>query len=259
LRTINAITKVYAAKELEKMGVNAKGAIIALIETLKDKEQLEVTHGNFKFGFTSPANCAVHALAKIGEPALEPLCHALINEDIYIRANASQALCELSDHYPALFLELDSSLIKLILDAYKDNKRYNIHCNVACIIAKLKDSISIELLISALNDSNICEEVIFALGKTNNRRVVYQLLDKLKNNKDKLIRIDIIRALGELRDSAAIEDIINILKDYQIRERSHDVFKDELVSSLQKITSMKLWSKNQWIQWWDDQKQKREK
>ncbi|MBI5902571.1 MAG: HEAT repeat domain-containing protein [Deltaproteobacteria bacterium] len=88
----DAVAKGYAAIRLGGMGERAKGAIGALIETLRDNTHLQWMPNG---GSTSPRDEAARALGRIGKPAVEPLIDfiaALKDTDYGVRRGAAKAL-----------------------------------------------------------------------------------------------------------------------------------------------------------------------
>ena len=97
LRTGDSLAKGRACDRLGEMGPEAKGAILALIETFTDKTQVKLREPDGRPVMTYPADEAVKALGDIGEAAVDPLMGALEDEDEYVRALAAWVLGEIAD------------------------------------------------------------------------------------------------------------------------------------------------------------------
>ena len=137
LRHGDAVQRAYAAIELGEKSSRAKGAIIALIETLSDNTSLAFSN-NPKNEATTPSWEAVEALAKIGKPAVEPLIAALKDHD-----RAADAL-----------VKIGKRAVEPLIAALKD-ENIHVRSNAVYVLGEIKDQRAVEPLIAALKDENI--------------------------------------------------------------------------------------------------------
>ena len=93
LRTGSAVEKARAAVRLGEKGEQARGAILALMETFRDTTGVR----RDPLTPTSPAKEAAKAVARIGTIAVEPLIEALKDSNWKVREAAAWALGEIKN------------------------------------------------------------------------------------------------------------------------------------------------------------------
>ena len=206
LRSGDASAKADAAIQLRKAGSSAQGAILALLETLYDPrvdKQVYVDGGVPRLTITvSPAAEAAETLARMGEPAVEPLVAVLKNGDAGSRKTVVQALAPVKDP------RIAEALIPIL-----DDENAQIRDSAILALGTVKDQHVIDLLIAALKDGGRRQEgAIQALGLIRAGQAVEPLLSILKGN-DPDTRKAVIQALGQIKDRRAIESLIAVQKD----------------------------------------------
>lgn len=109
----------------------------------------------------------------------------------------------------------------------------NIRRNAAIFLGSEKKKENVPALITLLNDtdSDVQRAAVDALALSGDRRAVQPLMDKFKATKDINIQMDIIIAIGELRNVAGLPLVRALLKD------PYPVFRNEAVRALGKINS----------------------
>ncbi|MDH7600379.1 MAG: HEAT repeat domain-containing protein [Sedimentisphaerales bacterium] len=93
IRTGDAESRTEAAIRLAEKGERAKGAILALLETLRDRTSFVPVSGRS----TSPAEEVTKALGRIGKVAGEELIQALKDQDWHVRWAAALAVGQIRD------------------------------------------------------------------------------------------------------------------------------------------------------------------
>ena len=171
LRSGDASSKADAAIQLRKAGSSAQGAILALLETLYDPridKQVYVDDGVPRLTITvSPAVEAAETLARMGEPAVEPLVAVLKNGDAGSRKTVVQALAPVKDP------RLAEALIPIL-----DDENAQTRDGAILALGTVKDPHVIDLLIAALKDDGgrRQEGAIQALGQIKAGRAVEPLV-----------------------------------------------------------------------------------
>ena len=157
---------------------------------------------------------AVEALAKIGEPALNPLMEALKccgSEEILYEAQTLTIIAANLKRADALLMILQHPAVD---DMDKGQAARN--------LGKMGDARAVDPLITALrvkshlNDYNWRESIIEILGEMGDARAVDPLIIVLKTDGEECVRMAAASALGEIGDSRAIAPI-----ERYIELRSH--------------------------------------
>jgi HEAT repeat protein len=159
-------------------------------------EPLVTTLGDRSCGYI-----AANALAKIGEPSVEPLCTALKDDCTVARRNAAMALGKIKD----------SSAVEPLIAALKDEDLI-VRRNAATALGQIQDARAVESLITALNDVStiVRRNAAIALGQIKDANAVEPLIAALKD-KDAIVRIKATTALGEIGRPAVEALIVDIL------------------------------------------------
>jgi HEAT repeat protein len=237
--------RAEAAEKLGEMGPRAASAVPALIELLSDHDGQRMVHVEQPRGVgyktTFVCNVACSALAKIGEPAVEP-CLAALKERLSVkgRCDVIRVLGELNDpRATGVLVELikdpnpeirqsamlslndcssDASVIPALTVGLKDVDN-NVRCFAAMGLANVRDPMVVDPLIEALSDPDnaVSRRAAAGLGKIANLRAVAALIDLAENqNKSALLRADAVRALGMTEDPRANELFLALVKDTSV-------------------------------------------
>jgi HEAT repeat protein len=189
-------------------------------------------------------------LAKLGEPAVEPLIHALRDNASEVRKRAAEALGTIGDKRAV------EPLVQALKDEYRDVNR-----SAAEALGTIRDANAVELIIQALGDES--EDVRWgaarALGAIGDKRAVEPLVQALKdgdsdvryeaaaalgtmgepavesliqalNDRDSFVRKKAAKALGTIGDARAVEPLIQALQDRD------SVVRKEATTSLNKLS-----------------------
>jgi len=242
LRTDTLDERIGIAASLGEEGPRAKGAILALIENLKENAPLPQQR-------RSLADEAAKALGKIGEPALEPLIKALKDKDWRVRCGAASALGEMG--HRAAIQPLTETLLgdeegevrwkaaralsrmkwlledtEPLIEAIRDED-WRVRYEVVKIIGELEEEKAIGPLIEALKDASrdVRGEAAQALMKMGSK-AVEPLIEALEEG-DREVRVWIVCILGKLGDKRAIKPLMERLKDedWTVREFAKDALK----------------------------------
>jgi HEAT repeat protein len=158
-------------------------------------------------------------LARFGEPAVEPLIHALQDNESEIRKRAAEALGTIGD------VRAVEPLVQALKDQYRDVTR----SAAEALGGKMGDARAVELLIQALGNES--GEVRWgsarALGALGDKRAVEPLVQALKDE-DSDVRYEAAEALGTMGEPA-VESLIKALKDRD------SVVRKEATASLNKL------------------------
>jgi HEAT repeat protein len=181
-----------AAEALSKVGDPAVGSLITLLRHPDEDVRWQ----------------AAIALGEIGNPdGIEPLIVLLRDVDRYVRSRAAVALCLIGR--PAL-----PRLIEVL-----KNGTIMARCGAAASLGQTKDPDVIESLIGALADpeNEVKVEAAAALAAIG-KPATGSLIKFLKFTGGER-RVEVVRALGQLQVSDAIEPLIQILETADDRER----------------------------------------
>ncbi|MFX0092659.1 MAG: HEAT repeat domain-containing protein, partial [Candidatus Hodarchaeota archaeon] len=151
----NRDCRLQAIHALGRIG-NAR-AITPLIQTLKDDIDRWAT---------------VRALAKIGEPVVDPILQKLNDENFVVRWGAIEALGEIK-HPKAV-----RPLIQIL-----NGEDTALQVIAVSALGKIKDEKAFKALVQALENkhSNVREKVVRALGQQGNSGLIELLIPKLKD------------------------------------------------------------------------------
>lgn len=224
--------------DIEKM--KAEGDVKGLLEAL---EYIDVYSD------------ATEAIVEIGKPAVEPLIHALEDEDWLVRQEAAWALGKIGD----------TRAVDPLIQALKD-KHEEVRQRAAMALGDIGDARAVGPLIQVLKDDeedeDVRESAAGALGKMGEARAVELLTQALKDkeqhagrsakgalgergkpfpesfvrgfigtlkSEDRQTRWLAAEALGKQGDARAIEPLIQVLKDenWSVRGRAAESL-DEL-------------------------------
>jgi HEAT repeat protein len=181
-----------AAEALSKMG---NPAVEPLIATLKHPDE----DVRWK---------AAIALGEIGNPnAIEPLIHLLSDDDRFVRSRAAHALSMIGEQ--AVFP---------LIHALKKGDA-GVRWGAALALGKIKKPLAVEPLIFALadNEAMVRAEAASALASIGTP-ALGPLLGFLKGAQGET-RIEVMTALGELKNAEAIEPLVQLLENADDNER----------------------------------------
>ena len=181
-----------AAEALSKIGNPAVEPLIATLQYPDDDVRWK----------------AAIALGEIGNPdAIEPLIQLLSDDDRFVRSRAAHALSMIGE--PAV-----PPLIHALKKGYPD-----VRWGAALSLGKTKNPLAVEPLILALADEEamVRAEAAAALASIG-APALAPLLSFLKGSKGE-IRIEVMTALGELKNADAIEPLVQLLENADDNER----------------------------------------
>jgi len=181
-----------AAEALSKIGAPAVDALVGALRHIDDDVRWK----------------AAIALGEIGDQrAIGPLISLLCDEDRFVKSRAAYALGLIGE--PA---------VEPLIFALRDGDG-NLRWGAAIALGKIRDLRAIDPLIRALADKyeNVRAESaksLAAIGKP----ALGQLVRFLQNS-DRSVRIEVVTALGELKDTDAIQPLMQILETADEDER----------------------------------------
>jgi HEAT repeat protein len=181
-----------AAEALSRIGSPAVGGLIGALQHKDDDVRWK----------------AAIALGEIGDPrAVEPLIALLGDEDRFVKGRAAHALGQIGE----------AAIDPLIRALRKGDG--NLRWGSAIALGKIRDKRAIEPLIRALADKygNVRTEAATALAGIGKPALV-PLLQFLKFS-DRPARLEVVTALGELKDMDAIQPLIQMLENADEEER----------------------------------------
>jgi HEAT repeat protein len=181
-----------AAEALSKLGAPAVDALVGALRHSDDDVRWK----------------AAIALGEIGDQrAIDPLIRLLCDDDRFVKGRAAYALGLIGE--PA---------VDHLLRALREGDG-NLRWGAAIALGKIRDPRAIEPLIRALADKyeNVRAEAatsLAAIGKP----ALEPLIRFLKFS-DRSVRIEVVTALGELKDTDAIQPLIQMLENADEEER----------------------------------------
>jgi HEAT repeat protein len=181
-----------AAEALSKIGAPAVDALIGALLHHDDDVRWK----------------AAIALGEIGDPrAVEPLIALLCDEDRFVKSRAAHALGLIGD-----------AAVDPLIRALREGDG-NLRWGAAIALGKIRDTRAIEPLIRALADKyeNVRAEAATSLAGIG-KPALAPLLQFLKFSGGSA-RLEVVTALGELKDSDAIQPLIQMLENADDEER----------------------------------------
>ncbi len=181
-----------AAEALSKIGVPAVDALIGALRHSDDDVRWK----------------AAIALGEIGDQrAINPLISLLCDEDRFVKSRAAYALGLIGE--PA---------VESLIFALREGDG-NLRWGAAIALGKIRDPRAIDPLIRALADKyqNVRAESAMSLAAIG-KPALEPLLRFLRDS-DRSIRIEVVTALGELKDTDAIRPLMQILDTADEDER----------------------------------------
>ena len=199
-----------AAEALSKIGAPAVNALIGALCHPDDDVRWK----------------AAIALGEIGDPrAVEPLITLLCDEDRFVKGRAAHALGMIGE-----------AAVDPLIRALREGDG-NLRWGAAIALGKIRDTRAIEPLIRALADKyeNVRAESATSLAGIGKPALV-PLLQFLKFSNGPA-RLEVVTALGELKDSDAIQPLIQILEsaDYEERKAIADALDAILIPAVKPL------------------------
>ena len=224
------VERVTALSKLGESSTKAVHSIPFVIPLLGDTEVVLQQGGATRFESTDVASEAVKVLAKLGQPAVEPLIHALGDKNSIVRSNAIEALGVIGD------IRAEGPLLTTLIE----DKDVTVRQRSAEALGRLGDSRSLKSLTAALSDrrSKVQESAREAI-----QEIIYDMKDKheltplhvcLKNS-ESVVRRMAAEALLELKDPRSVDALIAALNDTDaqvqrlVREALRDIGKPAVV------------------------------
>jgi len=217
LRTGDAEAKATAANRLAKMHDKAKGATLALLESLRDRTSVHWKERNFPHSESSPAGEAIDALAHM-PAAFDAVVAGLKDTDPGVRELAAETLG----------LVRDIRAVEPLLAALKHFGSGSIGSGIQAsdAAARALDETEpkwrqgrpanrvVPEFVAALGDryTDVRTGAAWALGQIRDARAVGPLIQALRDA-NALVRASAAWALGEIRDASAVEPLIGALHD----------------------------------------------
>jgi HEAT repeat protein len=268
--------QIAAAEKLAGMGPKATPAIPYLVQMLRYQGLESMTIGDQMIAaFDLSANAAATALARLGQPAIEPLQKNLIRPDPPGKAVywTSVALARMKD--PAAM----QTLLATVNDA-----AFSARADVACALQYSDDPAALEVLLALVQEPAAAVRAGALEGlqtKTDPRAVkalvaglraqdtecrkaaatalmhraapetLDALVQALKDTDDE-VRNYCAQALGDIKDPRAIEPLIEVVSGDQ-----NDLVRFQAGRALESITGQKYGQEGKsWQDWWREQKAK---
>ena len=232
----DAVAEQIAALKDEDWAVREEAA--TMLGTLRDPRAVVPLVSVLRDGDRAVRDAAIAALLTIGEPAvitlgaclsdpvlsvqelassvlatiadarvLTPLIAALKSPDWIVRMHAAKALGRIQD--PGAV----GSLVPLLQDKVKAVRE-----EASTALAAIGEA-ALSSLLAALTHAEWLMRLhaVEALGKTRSPEAVDPLLSVLFNDRDRAVREDSIRALGQIGDARAVEFLITAMKEPGLR------------------------------------------
>jgi len=224
------VERVTALSKLGESGTKAVPSIPFVIPLLGDTEAVLQQGGATRFESTDVASEAVKLLAKLGQPAVEPLIHALGDKNSIVRANAIEALGIIGD------IRAEGPLLTPLIE----DKDVTVRKYSAEALGRLGDSRALKSLTVALDDrrSKVQESAREAI-----QEIIYRMKNKhaltplhvCLKNRENIVRRMAAEALLELKDPRSVDALIDALNDPDaevqklVREALKDIGKPAVV------------------------------
>ena len=232
----DAVAEQIAALKDEDWAIREEAAM--MLGTLRDPRAVVPLVSVLRDGDRAVRDAAIGALLAIGEPAvttlgaclfdpaltvqelassvlatiadarvLTPLIAALASPDWIVRMHAAKALGRIQDP------EAVEPLVALLQDKVKA-----VRAEASTALAAIGEA-ALSSLLSALTHVEwlVRLHAVEALGKTRSPDAVAPLLSVLFNDRDRAVREDAVRALGQIGDPRAVEFLVTAMKEPGLR------------------------------------------
>jgi HEAT repeat protein len=230
------VAEQIAALKDEDWSIREEAA--TMLGALRDQRAVVPLVSMLRDGDRAVRDAAITALLAIGEPAvttlgaclsdsaltvqelassvlatiadarvLEPLTAALKSPDWIVRMHAAKALGRIQD--PGTV----ASLMSLLQDRVKAVRE-----ETSTALARIGNAALSSLLVALTHAEWLVRlHAVEALGKTRSPEAVDPLLSALFNDRDRAVREDAVRALGQIGDARAVEGLMTAIKDPELR------------------------------------------
>lgn len=181
---------------------------------------------NLKSADIAVSQDAQGQLVKEGEKAVPELLKALTEADLYLKGQIIFILGNIKDKRAVPALE----------GLTQDENAY-LRRNAVEALAKIKDKRVLNILASSLfdSDASVREYAARGLAELGDQRATTSLLDRLRDEREELVRVAVIDALGRLKDP----DATQMLTDELNREGLSPLYEGQLLNALGQIKDKK--------------------
>jgi HEAT repeat protein len=232
----DAVVEQIAALKDEDWAIREEAAI--MLGALRDPRAVAPLVSVLRDDDRAVRDAAIGALLAIGEPAvttlgaclsdpaltvqesassvlatiadarvLTPLIAALASPDWIVRMHAAKALGRIKDP------EAVGPLVPLLQDSVKAVRE-----ETSTALAAIGDA-ALSSLLGALTHEDwlVRLHAVEALGKTRSPEAVTPLLSVLFNDRDRAVRQDAVRALGQIGDARAVDFLVTVMQEPGLR------------------------------------------
>lgn len=232
----DAVAEQIAALKDEDWAIREEAATI--LGTLRDPRAVAPLVSVLRDGDRAVRDAAISALLAIGEPAVTPLGDCLSDPVLTVQELASSVLATIADVrvLVPLMTALESPDWIVRMHAAKALGRIQEPGAVASLVPLLQDNVkavreetstalaaigeaAVPSLLAALTHAEwlVRLHAVEALGKTRSPEAVDPLLSVLFNDRDRAVREDAARALGQIGDARAVEFLVTAMKEPGLR------------------------------------------
>jgi HEAT repeat protein len=232
----DTVAEQIAALKDEDWAIREEAA--AMLGTLRDPRAVAPLVSVLHDSDRAVRDAAIGALLAIGEPAVTPLGACLSDPELTVQELASSILANIADArvLAPLVKALKSPDWIVRMHAAKALGRIQDSGAVAPLVPLLQDKVkavreetstalaaigeaSLSSLLAALTHAEwlVRLHAVEALGKTKLLEAVDPLLSVLFNDRDRAVREDAVRALGQIGDARAVEFLITAMKEPGLR------------------------------------------
>ena len=232
----DAVAEQIAALKDEDWAIREEAATI--LGTLRDPRAVAPLVSVLRDDDRAVRDAAIGALLAIGEPAVTPLGACLSDPVLTVQELASSVLATIADArvLAPLMAALKSPDWIVRMHAAKALGRIQDPGAVASLVPLLQDKVKAvreetsttlaaigeaaqSSLLAALTHAEwlVRLHAVEALGKTRSPEAVDPLLSVLFNDRDRAVREDAVRALGQIGDARAVEFLVTVMKEPGLR------------------------------------------
>jgi HEAT repeat protein len=194
-------------KCLGSIGEQAAPAIPFLMKILGDKKEYKderspIGYGSFTIMF-SLSDCAVYALAGIGEKSIPALREALLDADTHVRINAAKALGMIqkktANH--ELTTKQNGQSFAVLVETLSQSSNPEERRKAADVLSQMRDEKAVNYLVKMLNDSDnrVAEIAQQALEEMSEKSIPYlmKILEEYENPQAMRVCLDIFMGMGD--------------------------------------------------------------
>jgi len=232
----DAVAEQIAALKDEDWAIREEAATI--LGTLRDPRAVAPLVSVLRDSDRAVRDAAISALLAIGEPAVPPLGACLSDPALTVQELASSVLATIADGrvLAPLVVALKSPDWIVRMHAAKALGRIQDPGAVPSLVLLLQDKVkavreetstalaaigeaAVSSLLAALTHPEwlVRLHAVEALGKTRSPEAVDPLLSVLFNDRDRAVREDAVRALGQIGDVRAVEFLVTAMKEPGLR------------------------------------------